>query len=152
MSDEKFFKVSDPYYGQIKDGSKSIEARMKFGPYLKIEKGDTVTVYDSNKENSFKVKIDDIHSYETFAALFEAEGVEKVFPDIKEKEKALEIVRGFYKGRDGEDNFEKFQANGVLAFHLKLEKKASGGKVRRTRSKSRPRKKSRSRSRGKGKK
>ena len=140
MSSDKSITVSDPWFDQIQSGKKTIEGRVKFGFFGKLNKGDKIKLSNSDKSKFITCTVENLEDFKNFHDLLDGEKLNKVFPDAKTVNDGLEIYKKFYKDED-------IEKNGVVAITLKVHEK-SGGRVR---SKSKSKKKSRSRSRSRSK-
>jgi len=83
--------VQEPYYGYIINGQKTVEGRLNKGKFSRMQVGDHLLI-----NNEFKFKIERKTNYDSFRDMVEAEGVENVVPDKKEKEEATNVYYKFF--------------------------------------------------------
>jgi ASC-1-like (ASCH) protein/superfamily II DNA or RNA helicase len=90
--------VSEPWFGYIKSGEKTIEGRKNKGDFKKMEIGDIVKWIRG--DDSTLTKIIGKRSYSTFKEYLEAEGLDKCLPGIKTIEDGVAIYYKYYTPKD----------------------------------------------------
>ena len=103
--------LSEPWFGYIRDGLKSVEGRLKRGFWSTCREGDFIIFYN-DQEETVKVRIDRITSYDSFAEYLQAEGLGRCLPGIETLEQGVEIYREIYPDQSDE----------VLALEISLVK------------------------------
>ncbi|XP_010242737.1 PREDICTED: uncharacterized protein LOC104587010 isoform X4 [Nelumbo nucifera] len=100
--------VQEPFFSQLRDGTKTIEGRCAVGDYNKIGPGSLLLL---NK--CFMLEVQDVKKYASFYEMLEMEDLLKVLPGIKGIEEGVQIYQKFYTE-------EKEKANGVLAICVSI--------------------------------
>ncbi|OMO90288.1 hypothetical protein CCACVL1_07414 [Corchorus capsularis] len=95
--------VHEPYFTQLKDGLKTVEGRCAVGDYNRIGSGALILF---NK--CLVLEVQDVHHYDSFFKMLEAESLAKVLPGVKTIDEGVQVYRKFYSE-------EKEMSNGVLA-------------------------------------
>ncbi|OGD64022.1 hypothetical protein A2215_04300 [Candidatus Berkelbacteria bacterium RIFOXYA2_FULL_43_10] len=104
---------SEPWFGYLKSGQKSIEGRIKRGKYAKIEPGDRIEVNNEDETDRVEVEVSAVREYSSFEEMLAKEQIDKVLPGISNIDEGLKIYRGFY----GEKDEDKY---GVVAIEIRL--------------------------------
>ena len=103
--------VSDPWFGYIKSGKKTIEGRKNKGDFKEMEIGDIVKWI--HRDDSVLTKIVGKNEYKTFKEYLETEGLSNCLPGIDTIEDGVKVYYKYY-------TLEDEAKYGVLA--IKLEK------------------------------
>lgn len=98
--------VQEPFFSQLKDGSKTVEGRCAVGAYNSFLPGDIVLFNDMLAQ---VVKV--VNRYKSFEEMLEAEGLNAVLPGVMSVMEGVLIYRQFYTE-------EKERLGGVLAIHV----------------------------------
>lgn len=107
---------AEPYFTFVREGLKTIEVRLQKGKYNLIKPDDHIIVYNEEETDSFEVKVKRATKYKTIKDLITAEGIEKVVPDARSFEEAINIPYLFYT-KDQEKEF------GMVAIEVEVVKK-----------------------------
>ena len=99
--------VQEPYYSFIKSGKKVVEGRLGKSKYSSLKPGDLIKI------NDLEVEVTSLRSYPSFGDMLTHEGIERVIPDAKSLEEAVDVYYRFYKKAD-EERF------GVVGISIKL--------------------------------
>eukprot|EP00250_Pteridium_aquilinum_P025116 c30179_g1_i1 orf=326-1063(-) len=99
--------VQEPFFSQLKDGSKTVEGRCAVGAYNSILPGDLLLFNDVLTQ---VVKM--VNHYDSFKEMLNAEGLDQVLPGVTSTIEGVAIYRQFYSE-------EKELSGGVLAIHVK---------------------------------
>jgi ASC-1-like (ASCH) protein len=99
--------VQEPYYSQIKNGTKTVEGRLGKSKYFELVEGDVIQI------NDLLVKVVKVTKYSTFKEMLIVEGIKNVIPDAQDLESAINVYYEFYT-KEEELKF------GVAAIHFKL--------------------------------
>ena len=99
-------KLEKKYEDAIKDGSKTIEARLNDEKRKKIKVGEFMLFNDVLMKQVKKIS-----HYSSFEEMFEHEPLRKILPGVRTVKDGLKIYLYIYSGNPE-------LANGVLAFHL----------------------------------
>lgn len=102
---------NQPYFDLMKEGKKTIEGRLYRGKFALIKAGDQIEVFTPEEDESFLVKVLDSRKYETVRNMLEAEGLEKVLPNINNIEEGVAVYRNFYSE-------EEEKETGVVAIEV----------------------------------
>ncbi len=100
--------VQEPYLSFIKSGKKTVEGRLAKEKYLKLQKDDLIKI------NDLEVKVVKVTKYPSFRTLILSEGIEKVIPNARNLEEAVDVYYKFYSKDD-----EKLY--GVVGISIKLD-------------------------------
>ncbi len=97
--------VRDPWYTEMLNNKKHIEARLDKKPYNKLKAGSPVTIVRSRPHGSteeypggkykYNTKIKRVDKYKDIEALLKGEGIAKVYPGKKTMAEGVEIFREF---------------------------------------------------------
>ena len=90
--------VSEPWFGYIKSGEKTIEGRKNKGDFKKMQPGDIVKWICS--DDSVLTEITGKRSYKTFKEYLETEGLNKCLPGIETIEAGVAIYHKYYTLED----------------------------------------------------
>lgn len=142
MSEEKAVLISDPWFGQIKDGSKTVEVRGNFGFFRSINAGDSIRI-TNGKGDTVTCKVKEVRPFPNITDLLKGVGWKTIYPGAESETDAEAIIKRLIKPQD--------EGKELLAIVFEDAAK-SGGRVRsKSKSKTKKKSKSRSRSRSKGK-
>ncbi|GAV90609.1 ASCH domain-containing protein [Cephalotus follicularis] len=98
--------VQEPYFTQLKDGVKTVEGRCAVGDYKCIRSGALILI------NKWLVlEVQEVHHYDSFLEMLEAESLTKVLPGVKTMEEGVQVYRKFYTE-------QKEKSNGVLGIRV----------------------------------
>jgi len=90
------FEVKEPFFGQLKDGTKRFEGRIDRGSWSLFEKDDIVYINQNMCfEKSLRFKIINIFYYLNFEEALRDKGVDKVMPQ-KTFDEAVEEYQKIY--------------------------------------------------------
>jgi ASC-1-like (ASCH) protein/SAM-dependent methyltransferase len=103
-------KVQEPWFSFIKNGVKTVEARLNKGDFAKMKRGDIVIF--ENKEESVDTTVTDVVSYGSFHEMLVGETVGATLPGIEMLEDGVDMYRKFYSE-------EQEQEYGVIALRVK---------------------------------
>lgn len=98
--------VQEPFFSQLKDGSKTVEGRCAVGAYNSFSPGDLILF-----NNVLLQEVKAINRYSSFKELLITEGLDVVLPGVKSLSEGVMIYRRFYPE-------EKERIGGVLAIHV----------------------------------
>ncbi|KAI5080475.1 hypothetical protein GOP47_0003658 [Adiantum capillus-veneris] len=98
--------VQEPFFSQLKDGSKVIEGRCADGVYNSILPGDVLLFNDN-----LLVAVKRVNHYCSFSEMLEVEGMDHVLPCVTSMKEGVAVYRSFYPR-------EKELSKGVLAIHV----------------------------------
>jgi ASC-1-like (ASCH) protein len=90
--------VSEPWFGYIKSGKKTVEVRRNKGDFKKMQSGDIVKWIC--KDDSVLTKIIKTQTYDTFKKYLEAEGLNKCLPGVETIEAGVAIYHKYYTSDD----------------------------------------------------
>ena len=90
--------VSEPWFGYIKSGEKTIEGRKNKGDFKKMQPGDIVKWICS--DDSILTEITGKRSYKTFKEYLETEGLNKCLPGVETIEAGVAIYHKYYTLED----------------------------------------------------
>lgn len=112
----------EPYMTFIEEGKKTVEGRVGNSYYTKIKSGSVLRLY--NREKEIWCEVTHTHSYSTFKAMLEKEGLKNMLPQAKSIEDGIRIYRSFPTFAEKEKQFGAY-AIGVKFIDLeKLKQKA----------------------------
>ncbi|CAM6126800.1 unnamed protein product [Calypogeia fissa] len=97
--------VQEPYFSQLKAGTKTVEGRCASGAYNKIGAGDSLLF-----NQSLLLKVEDVKRYSTFQQMLEVEGLSVVLPGVASIDEGVQVYRAFYS--------EAREQAGVLGIHV----------------------------------
>jgi len=102
--------LKNPYLGQIKSGTKTIEGRINSGIMRRLRDGDIINFY--NHSDNVTCRIVRITSYPSFFTMLDQEGVQACLPGVRSTEEGARIY-------DRIPNYaDRAKRNGVLAIAL----------------------------------
>lgn len=103
----------EPYFSYLKSGQKTIEGRLLKGKYAKIKIGDKILVKNPAETDCVLVKIVAKNSYPSFLDLLKNENLNKLLPNTKTIQEAIQIYQQFYTQEDE----KKY---GAVAIHVHM--------------------------------
>lgn len=102
----------EPYFSQVKNGTKTIECRIRKGKYRLIKPGDQIIVNNQGETDSFGVKVKAVRTYKTFRGLLKKEPLAQAMPGVKSVDEAERIIFDRFYTKDQETKF------GVVAIEV----------------------------------
>jgi ASC-1-like (ASCH) protein len=89
--------IKDEFFIPIESGEKTLELRIGFGSFSKINEGDILKFKTSRK--SIKVKVNAVREYKTLEGVMGKEDINKIVPGIS-KEGFIDGSKKFFKQSD----------------------------------------------------
>lgn len=131
--------VSEPWFGHIKSGAKTIEGRLNKGGFREIHEaflarnsGQLILTVNGDAGDSVKAEIVDVVGYASFWDYLSQEGLARTLPGIARIEEGVDVYREFYKpSQEMQVKAEVPQNAVVLAVHLRVLPSAVGGKKKK---------------------
>ena len=106
---------AEPYFGFVKDGTKTIEGRINKNLYKELKSGDEILVFNNDETNSVQVQVKDIRTYSSFLEMLEKENFKKILPDTNSASEGVKIYKRFYTP-------EQEKQFGVIAIKISVKK------------------------------
>lgn len=111
--------VSDPWFGAIKRGEKTVEGRLAYGRFLEMKRGTLLTINNSKQagENESPAAstvyavVTRVVIYKSIRMYLEQEGLARTLPGVKRISDGVSIYRQFY-------STEKEKTHGIAAIHI----------------------------------
>lgn len=112
--------VSDPWFGAIKRGEKTVEGRLASGRFLDMKEGTPLTINRSKqeKDNESPTATSTVYAivtrvvyYKSIRMYLEQEGLARTLPGVRRIEDGVAIYRQFY-------STEKENTHGIAAIHI----------------------------------
>lgn len=110
---------AEPYFSFVKNGSKTIEGRIRKGCYCFVKPGDHIVVFNNEETESVEVLVKDVRTYSSFREMFVKEELKKLLPDAGTIEEGMEAYKRFYS----DEQQKKF---GVVAIEVERVKFSQG--------------------------
>ncbi|MFT4552040.1 MAG: oligoribonuclease [Chlamydiales bacterium] len=95
LADPLPMTVREPFFSQIKNGTKTVEGRLSRGSYRNLQVGMNLRFNDE-----VTCRVTGIQKYASFREMIEAEGIDNVLPGLTETSEAEEIYHHFYSPED----------------------------------------------------
>ena len=109
--------VSDPWFGAIKRGEKTVEGRLASGRFLEMKEGTPLTINRSKQEaenESVYAVVTRVVHYNSIKTYLEQEGLARTLPGVKRIADGVAIYRQFY-------STEKEKTHGIAAIHIRVQ-------------------------------
>lgn len=109
-------KVQQPFFDQIKNGTKTIEGRIYKDKFASIVSGDVIKIYDaSNNNNDYFITayVKDVRRYMSFYHYLFYEGLERTLPSINNINHGCDMYYQYY-------THEQERMYGVVAIELQV--------------------------------
>ena len=87
-------RIKRPYYDAIMAGQKTLEVRVGYDTIKRHQAGDIVRLETSEAAGNVQIKA--VRTYASFEDMLEAEGWQKIAPDVADTAEALRAIREIY--------------------------------------------------------
>ncbi len=87
---------AEPYFTLLKNGQKTVEARIRKGKYRNIKPGDQITVYDNKETDSVETVVKRVTIYKSIKDMLTSESIKELLPDVDSIYQGIRVYRQFY--------------------------------------------------------
>ena len=106
-------KLAEPYYSQVKNKLKTVEARIYDEKRKLLKIGDIIVFTNNNSKNPFKRKIKNIKKFKNFRKAIENAKLKNILPGIRTYNEGVELYYSFSEKYKKEE-----KTKGVINIYL----------------------------------
>ena len=88
-------KLAEPYYSQVKNKKKTVEARIYDEKRKLLKIGDTIIFTDNNSKGPFKRKIKNIKIFKSFRKAIEHAKLKNILPGVRTYDEGVKLYYSF---------------------------------------------------------
>lgn len=111
--------VSQPWFGHVKSGRKTVEGRLDKGKFADVRAGTVLLIRrsssnsnsNSNSSKPVVAVVADVRRYDSFESYLSAEGLNRTLPGVQTIADGVSVYRQFYTEQDE-------RKHGVLAIQI----------------------------------